>query len=209
MLPLSTVWPQHNQIYLFFPASFVKFKDIKWESDLSQLIQHGCLPLHFNCFISDLKCWGQESKHYKYAQRSTVIILSDCTSYWEITGSQLCDLVASCFESPASCGLTLGSVCVSRLCCPKAVWVPVRKRRAKAAPIQPSFPEPLQQRLPLWSHEQPQTDYWRRGIGYSQRKSSPPHTEKPQSVPSGQARTLSATWWNTCGWVCDPGDKQG
>lgn len=51
------------------------------------------------------------------------------------------------YKSPASCGLTPGSAFVSRLCCPKAVWVPVRKRRAKATPIQTSFPEPLQQQL--------------------------------------------------------------
>ena len=43
-----------------------------------------------------------------------------------------------------SCGLIPRSVFFSRLCCPKAVWVPVRKRRAKATPIQTSFQEPPQ-----------------------------------------------------------------
>lgn len=81
------------------------------------------------------------------------------------------------------------SVSVSRLCCPKAAWVPVRKRRAKAAPIQTSFPEPPQQRLQLWSHEQfqlAQPDHRRRGVGYSQCKSTRPHRE-PQSVRWNQA----------------------
>lgn len=56
-------------------------------------------------------------------------------------------LFSSSYKSPASCELIPGSVSVSRLCCPKAVWVPVRKRRAKATLIQTSFPDPLQQRL--------------------------------------------------------------
>lgn len=90
------------------------------------------------------------SKATNNKKHTTDIILSDYSSCWGITGPQLqyfSALFASCCKSPALCWLTPGSVSVSRLCCPKAVWVPVRKRRAKAAPIQTSFPEPLKQQL--------------------------------------------------------------
>lgn len=75
-------------------------------------------------------------------------MLEDGTSYSEIIGpTSISLLFASGFKPSSSCALTPVSVSISRLCCPKAVWVPVRKRRAKAAPVQTSFPEPLQQRL--------------------------------------------------------------
>lgn len=74
------------------------------------------------------------------------------------------------------------SVCVmfvSRLCGPKVVWVPVRKRRAKAAPFQTPLTRPSPTGTPLWSHEQPQHSQPDISIGNSQRKS----VKRPRNRP--------------------------
>lgn len=82
--------------------------------------------------------------------------------------------------SPTSYWEIIDCVCVmlvSRLCGPKAVWVPVRKRRAKAAPFQTALTRPSpagSQR----SHEQPQRSQTHTSIGNSQRK----YGKTPQSV---------------------------
>lgn len=90
----------------------------------------------------------------------------------------------SSWSGPTSFPTSVCLMFVSRLCCPKAVWVPVRKRRAKATPFQ----NPAHQAIPSRDPH--------RGAMSSPNATKPTLASGIHSVSPGKNPGLSTAWWN-------------